>query len=49
MDNRLFESVRLWDGLNELIREARWTEFMGFALSVNERLCREFLSSLRVG
>ena len=49
MDVEFLKTIGLWDSLNELIRVAGWTESMGLAFMVYERLRWEFLRSLVVG
>ena len=44
----MLRSLGLWDNLHELLEVVGWVEFMTLDKPVYERLCWEFLSSLKV-
>ena len=44
----LLKNLGLRDSLSELVEVMRWVKFMKLVLPVYDRLCWEFLSSLRV-
>ena len=44
----MLKSLAMWESINEFLEVAGWVDHMNMTKPVYEKLCREFLSSLKV-